>query len=194
VRQDGPSPVWVKVFQHTTPGSNVEHGTGFRGLTTIVDPTSQKEVLLVGNEGDPMLIFEIDPNNGFSFRIDINISQYLRNIWNTTVGYGVVSYNNMMPYGQFLLIGIFPTLPGRSNPFDSFGPAAHFLVRHSDGTYELQNIEDPTIQPTPLLLSTRALRPSPFSDDPVGTLYASGFDASYQPVHNTAWIYKGVPK
>lgn len=189
-RQDGPSPIWTRVFQHTTPGSNVAHGTGFRGLTALLDPVSQREVLLVGNEGRPMSVFKILPDSGFAFAVDIDITRYLQNIWNLPVKYGVVSYNNMMPYQDCLLIGIFPTLVG--TPFQGLGPTAKFLVRHLDATYDLQEISDPA-HSTDLLLSTRALCPSPFPDDPTGTLYASGFDACYRPVHNTAWIYKGTP-
>jgi hypothetical protein len=34
---------------------------------------------------------------------------------------------------------------------------------------------------------------SPFPTDPPGTVYAGGFDTDGNPVHNTAWLYKGVP-
>ena len=49
-RQDGTSPVWIRVFQHPMAGSNVKLGTGFRGLTAVVDPLSQRQMLLVVQE------------------------------------------------------------------------------------------------------------------------------------------------
>jgi hypothetical protein len=38
----------------------------------------------------------------------------------------------------------------------------------------------------------RALAVSPFASDPVGTVYAGGFDANNNLVHNTAWLYRGI--
>jgi hypothetical protein len=52
---------------------------------------------------------------------------------------------------------------------------------------------DPALHPKPMLVSVRSLICSPFPDDPPGTVYASGFDANGNSVHNTAWIYRGTP-
>ena len=53
--------------------------------------------------------------------------------------------------------------------------------------------KDSQIEPKPDLVAVRTLTLSPFPTDPVGTVYAGGFDANRNPVHNTAWLYKGVP-
>ena len=57
----------------------------------------------------------------------------------------------------------------------------------------MREIRDKQITPEPQLVSVRTLAVTPFSSDPPGTVYAGGFDANHNPVHNTAWLYKGVP-
>jgi hypothetical protein len=193
-RRDGTSPLWVRVFQHTMTGSNVPHGTGFRGLTAITDSVANRKVLLVAQEADPLLILKVDPLAGFSFQIDLNVSQFLSQQLDEAVGYGIGAYNNMAKYNGDLLIGLhLHVVENDTGLWHGLDPRAFFLIRSSDGKYELQQIIDPSLAPSPLMVATRSLLPSPFPDDPVGTLYASGFDTSYHPVHNTAWIYKGVP-
>jgi hypothetical protein len=57
----------------------------------------------------------------------------------------------------------------------------------------LRVIKDKQIEPEPQLVSVRTLAVTPFPSDPPGTVYAGGFDANNNAVHNTAWLYKGVP-
>ncbi len=75
----------------------------------------------------------------------------------------------------------------------AYYPNPMFLVRHCNGTYGFQTIT-PSITPAPSPIATRALAVSQFPGDPAGTIYAGGFDAHSLPAHNTAWLYKGVPK
>ncbi len=200
-RQDGGAPVWKKVFQRSVPSSNVKGGTGFRGLTMLDDPCLRRQVLLVAQEARPFVILKIDPRNGFRASVDLNISEYLGRRWNRDVGYGIAAYNNMTPYpgranaqAPSLLIGFEAALPQQpAGRFKKFELGAHFLVRHPDGRYDLRDVIDQSLRPSPVLLSVRALTASPFPEDPAGTLYAGGFDANSVPVHNTAWIYRGVP-
>jgi hypothetical protein len=70
-------------------------------------------------------------------------------------------------------------------------------VRSCKGEYTVEWVYDPAIKPVPALVAVRAIALSPFSQDPRGTIYAGGFDAgnALAPgVHNTAWLYKGVPR
>jgi hypothetical protein len=55
-------------------------------------------------------------------------------------------------------------------------------------------ISDPSITPAPTLIATRAMAVSQFSGDPAGTLYSGGYDAHFDPAHNTDWLYRGRPK
>ena len=70
-------------------------------------------------------------------------------------------------------------------------------MRDCTGGYTVHWVYDPALHPVPELVAVRAIAVSPFSQDPPGTIYAGGFDAGHAPppgVHNTAWLYKGVPK
>ena len=91
------------------------------------------------------------------------------------------------------LIGLEVTTPDAPETFNRKDPKAHFLVRDCSGGYTLHEIHDPQIVPQPQLVSVRSLAVSPFPDDPRGTIYAGGFDANHNKVHNSAWLYKGVP-
>jgi hypothetical protein len=66
-------------------------------------------------------------------------------------------------------------------------------VRACNGSYSLQEIFDPQLVPRTWLGAVRAFAPSPFLSDTAGTLYAGGFDTNFNPVHNTARLYKVVP-
>ena len=64
----------------------------------------------------------------------------------------------------------------------------NYLVRHCDGSYNIYAIHD--LDP---LRAIRSIVVSKFPGDPVGTLYAGGYDADNQPAHNTNWVYRGLP-
>ena len=92
-------------------------------------------------------------------------------------------------------MGVSIVAPTYLNAYENYYPPASFLVRYCNGTYSnLRPIVDPSITPALLLLATRALAVSQFSGDPAGTLYSGGYDAHYDPAHNTNWIYRGRPK
>jgi hypothetical protein len=70
-------------------------------------------------------------------------------------------------------------------------------VRDCKGSYTVNWVQDASLNPVPKLVAVRAISLSPFALDPVGTIYVGGFDAGNAPaqgVHNTAWLYKGVPR
>ena len=81
-----------------------------------------------------------------------------------------------------------------ANDYQGLYPTPSFLIRHCNGSYGFRTIVDPSITPPPPLISTRVIAPSQFTGDPAGTIYAGGYDAHFDPAHNTDWIYKGVPK
>jgi len=200
-RQDGKSPIWKVVFEHHL-NSNSGRGTGFRGLTAIPAQGGKGGRILFTVEDDPLVILSVDPLANFECKEDLNVSGYLAGIWKTTVKYGVAAYNNMLVYpypskeAPSLFIGFEIVTPklDETHRFKYWNANANFLIRHADGKYELREIFDPALAVKPKLVSTRTLALSPFPGDPPGTLYAGGFDGNYLPVHNTAWIYKGVPR
>jgi hypothetical protein len=202
-RIDGKSPSWKKVFT-TTIHAQSNRVTGFRGLTCVPSPSGSTNVLLVGVEDYPCRIYRVDPANTdptgqFAATLELNVSSYLTNLLGTPTTYGIVAYNNMTKFpdpatGPNLLIGLEAATPQASNAFGGrHNPNAYYLVRDSSAGYLLREIRDSQINPKPQLVSVRTLTLSPFQSDPPGTVYAGGFDCNRIPVHNTAWLYKGVP-
>lgn len=196
-RQDGPHPIWNLVYSHVPQKPFEEGSSGFRGLSAVNIPGQKYQQLLVTLEHNPCIIFRINPST-FKSVAEINVSAKLREQWNTKVGYIIAGYNDMLACDDPLalqpltLIGMETATPMLEGRFHSFNADAHYLVRRGDGQYSVQPIADHTLDYRPNMVSVRTMVRSPFADDPAGTIYAGGFDANSVPVHNTAWIYRGV--
>ena len=198
-RSDGNSPRWRKVFE-TTINSGNPRVTGLRGLTCLGG------LLLAGVEDNPARIYRIDPRQagaggGYSATMEVNVSSLLSAALGTEATYAIVAYNVMTEYPDpargcsRLLIGLETITPQGAGTFgrQRLDPRGHYLVRDCDGHYAVHEVRDSQITPPPELVSVRTFAVSPFSSDAPGTVYARGFDANSNPVHNTAWLYKGVP-
>jgi hypothetical protein len=200
VRTDGPNPSWQTLYQYAGPALP-SSSSGFRGLTCVPNLNGAGSMLIAALEGNSPDIYDI-PLNGSPPTIELHSANYLASQLGTWVDYGIGAYNNMIVYPQSgtpscpdLLIGLSIVATTYPTEYENYYPTASYLVRHCDGTYDdVYSIVDPTITPAPPLLATRALVVSQFPGDPAGTLYAGGFDAHYQPSHNTDWIYRGVPQ
>ncbi len=205
-RADGTVPTWNKVFE-TTIHLAGRHVTGLRGLTCIRNPLGSTDVLLVSVEDDPSRIYRINPRDigpagEYNATLELDVSSFLTQAIRTKTTYAIVAYNDMMEYRDStgacscLLLGLEAIAPEASASFGSllFNTHGYYLVRDCGGNYALREIRDFQIEPEPWLVAVRTLALSPFPADPPGTVYAGGFDANYTPVHNTAWLYKGVPK
>jgi hypothetical protein len=203
-RADGPNPSWKSVFETTIYGDKV---TGLRGLTAIPNPSGKGQVLVASIEDHPARIYFVDPNildgsGQFSSRLELDVSAFLTETLGTRVGYAGIAYNDTTAYPDpsggctRLLIGLEAVAPNGPRTFGARHHIsnAYYLVRDCDGRYALREIRDDAIDPQPDLVAVRALIVSPFPSDPAGTVYAGGFDTNRDPVHNTAWLYKGVPK
>jgi hypothetical protein len=202
-RTDGSSPAWKKVFEVNIRSARV---TGLRGLTSIRDPSSEGEILIASVEDNPARIYRINPHvndgaGGYGGTLELNVSRFLTEALGTRATYAGIAYNDTTAYPDDdghcsrLLIGLEVITPNAPNTFGSlrFSPNAYYLVRNCNGAYMLREIQDKHISPKPELVAVRALALSPFADDPPGTVYAGGFDTNRVEVHNTAWVYKGVP-
>jgi hypothetical protein len=145
-------------------------------------------------------IYDI-PLDGSQPTIELYTSNYLATQLGTYVDYVIAAYNNMIVDPQSgttscptLLIGLSIIANNYQNAYEGYYPPASFLARYCNGTYSyLPPIVDPSIKPAPPLIATRALAVTQFTGDPAGTLYGGGYDAHYDPAHNTNWIYRGVP-
>lgn len=205
-RLDGTLPAWKKVFETTIQSANNQHVTGLRGLTSIPNISGTGEVLLASVEDAPSRIYRIDPHEVdasgmFNATLELNVSSFLTQALGTETTYAGIAYNDTTEYPgrdrrcPFRLIGMEAITPNADDTFGKFkfNPDAHYLVRDCRGNYTLREIHDPGIVPNPQLVAVRALALSPFAADPIGTIYAGGFDANNNLVHNTAWLYRGVP-
>ncbi len=108
----------------------------------------------------------------------------------------------MMVYGNSedgcttLLMGVGSNTPGgKETTADGRHLAnGYYLSRSCKAVYTLHEVYDKSLELKPKISSVRTIIASPFANDPPGTVYAGGSDAYNNPVHNTAWLYKGVPK
>jgi len=204
-RLDGISPTWMKIFETAIhlPSPRI---VGLRGLTCIHDPSGSADVLLVGVEDSPSRIYRIDPRKTdpagqYEATLELDVSSFLTQALGTEATYAIVAYNDMTKYPDsagacsHLLIGLETVTLQTTVWFGEqhFNPHGYYLVRDCDGNYALREIRDRRIEPEPQLVAVRTFAVTPFQSDPPGTVYAGGFDANYNSVHNTAWLYKGVP-
>ena len=197
-RQDGTNPSWKTVFTwgHGLP---LNGGGALRALTAIPNPAGPGQVFLVAAEKPANKILRIDPSQGFAAVVELDTVAFASKALNVTVDDTLVAYNDMVSYGPAAcpsrLLGGFhanaPGAPGALN--NTWYPGANILIRDCKGAYTSVAVVDPAVKPTPALLAVRTIALSPFSQDPAGTIYVGGFDAGGVTVHNTAWLYKGVP-
>ncbi len=161
-------------------------------------------MLLVAVEDNPSRIYRINPQRAdavtglYAGILELNVSDFLSQNLGTKATYAIVAYNNMTLYKatgdcSALLMGLEVATPEVPEAFYRHNPKAYYLVRDCRGAYTLHQIRDTEIEPQPLLVSVRTIAVSPFPDELPGTIYAGGFDANSIPVHNTAWLYKGIP-
>jgi hypothetical protein len=65
-----------------------------------------------------------------------------------------------------------------------------YLVRDASAHYTLREVPDLTGQASRGLVAVRAIHVSPFPEDHGEALYMGGFDADFQPAHDSAWLYR----
>jgi hypothetical protein len=202
-REDGPQPNWKSTF--TLPrGETAANLRGFSGLTCASGP-SGRPTLFSSFQGASADIVRIDlDRTGARGSVELNVPEFLSGVLRTEATTAIVAYNDMTIYPTAdlacpsLLMGFSVHTPNEPETFASTRkyPGAGFLVRGCKGNYTVQWVQDPSLQTIPKLVAVRAITVSPFAQDPAGTIYAGGFDAGNAPargVHNTAWLYKGVP-
>jgi hypothetical protein len=191
-RVDGPAPSWVRVFSYDRPLS--VHNSGLRGMTAIPNASGHGQLLLVAMEGRAGRIYRIDPTSNYKAVVELDIVGFLRRQWKTQRRFYVIpAYNDMLTVTDprsgkpGLLIGL-----QAHNPQPGKETSAWYLVRHSDASYDLQEIpaiEEPK-RSNHGLVAVRAIAISPFPADAGRVIYFGGYDCNGKPAHDTAWLYQ----
>jgi hypothetical protein len=202
-REDGSQPAWRPVF--TLPRREIGgNERGFSGLTCATGPADEP-ALFSSFQGAASDIVRIDLGpSGAKGTVDLDAASFLSGVLHTAVTTMIVAYNDMTAYPTAdpacpsLLMGFSVHTPNEPATFSATHKYAGggFLVRDCKGQYTAQWVKDPAVRPVPRLVAVRAISLSPFSDESPGTIYVGGFDAGNAPdpgVHNTAWLYRGVP-
>ncbi len=203
-REDGARPSWKSIFTlpRSTNGNNVR---SFSGLTCNTGP-SGRPALFASFQGASADVVRIDLGpNGAKGTVELDVSDFLSRVLHTEVTTAIVAYNDMTVYPgadsacPSLLMGFSVHTPNEPVTFASTQkyPGGGFLMRDCTGNYTVHWVYDSSLHPVPELVAVRTIALSPFSRDPPGAIYAGGFDAGNAPppgVHDTAWLYKGVPK
>jgi hypothetical protein len=202
-RQDGSPPSWRPIFAlpRREAGGNER---GFSGLACAKGP-SGTPALFAAFQGAASDIVRIDLGpRGANGAVELDAPAFLSGVLHTAVPTMIVAYNDMTVYRTSdpacpsLLMGFSVHTPNEPVTFATTHKytGAGFLVRDCKGRYTAQWVKDPAMQPVPRLVAARAISLSPFPEEPSGTIYIGGFDAGNAPepgVHNTAWLYRGVP-
>jgi arylsulfatase A-like enzyme len=200
-RVDGTN-TWVPVYRWPGPSPLASSPIAQRamtGLTTVPDPRGTENEVLLGARSWPGVIERIDPINGHSVTVELDVRDFFARRWNdaTILSQGVsIGYTKFTPASDPVtgetvhLIGVWIEHPAAaSSPYNG----THFLIRHHDATYEAADI--PNFDPLPpgqTLRGTRAIAVSPFSENAGLAFYFGGYDSADDDAQNTAWIKSGV--
>lgn len=204
-RTDGATPAWTEIYfcpEETSP-------CGLRGLSSVPNPNGRGEVLLFAALSK---VRRIDPADGCKETVEMDLPQFLTQLWGVKVSFVLSAYNEFLPCklpgtGEPVwLFGFESSYPAaavqanagklrlfvREGHRGAFAAEARYFVRHANGThirYEVAEVADPRQS---ALVAVRALAVSPFAADGARALYFGGFDCNAVPSHNTAWIYRGI--
>ncbi|HEY3322636.1 MAG TPA: hypothetical protein VGP72_19430 [Planctomycetota bacterium] len=198
-RTDGAAPVWEKVYSDDTK-EHWELG-GIRGLTAIPAPSGGGEAILFSHTDR---IIRLDPNDNNRATVELNMRALLAQNWKTPVpGAIIAAYNDMLPiqdpvaHQTVHIVGVEGCIQrgvkdGNCRP-DSHGgwyAGGSYLIRASDRSYRLKEVNGRWGPGKPKLVAPRAYVVSPFVEDEGKWVYFGGFDCNFVPALDTAWIFR----
>ena len=202
-RKDGPSPAWEKVYSDNTR-EHWELG-GIRGLTAVPSPRGSGESILFSHTDR---IIRIDPRDDHRATVELRIRQLLQKSWGTAVrGSIIAAYSDMMPLkdpatGRTVhIVGVQGRIERggkdkkyRRDTFFGWYAGGSYLIRESDRSYRLKEVNGRWAPGKPKLVAPRAFVVSPFPEDAGGQIYFAGFDANFFPALDTAWVFRASVK
>jgi len=198
-RKDGPSPVWGKAYSDNTR-EHWELG-GIRGLTAVPSANGTGQSLLFSHTDR---IIRIDPRDDHRATVELGIRPLLQRSWGTPVpGSIIAAYSDMMPLedpatGRTVhIMGVQGRIERggkdktyRRDTFFGWYAGGSYLIRESDQSYRLKEVNGRWARGKPKLVAPRALVVSPFPEDAGGHVYFAGFDANFFPALDTAWVFR----
>ena len=194
-RIDGNTPYWKIIYEVApTPAYQATAGSGFRGLSCVPNTHGAGNMLIAFWEGNggaappqsEVRAYDIPTNKDF-FTAVVEKDLSLTFAGSDNSG-GIVAYNNTIVYPYSGSTGCPDIIAGTQLWSTQTKTTLNYLVRHCDGSYNIYAIPDSNP-----LRAIRSIVVSQFPGDPVGTLYAGGYDADDRPAHNTNWVSRGLP-
>ena len=198
-RTDGRSGVWKKVYSDGTR-EHWELG-GIRGLTAVGSPNGPGQSILFSHTDR---IIRVDPKDDHKATVELKIRQLLERSWGMAVGGRIIAaYSNMMPLkdpatGRTVhIMGVQGRIERgprnkkyRGDTFFGWYAGGSYLIRESDRSYRLKEVNGRWAPGKPRLVAPRTYVISPFPKDAGGQVYFGGFDANFFPALDTAWIFR----
>ena len=198
-RADGADPRWEKVYSDNTLED--WYLAGIRGLTAVASPSGSGQSLLFWHTDR---IIRLDPNDDHRATVELRIRPLLKENWGMPVpGDIIAAYSDMMPLkdpatGRTVhIMGVEGRieLGGKEKRYrpDTYGgwyAGGSYLIRASDRTYRVKEVNGRWAPGKPKLVAPRAFVVSPFAQDASGHIYFGGFDANFFPAQNTGWIFR----
>jgi hypothetical protein len=194
-RIDGNTPSWKVIYAIVpTAAYQATSASGLRGLTCVPNTHGNGNMLIAFWEGDAgaappesaVRVYDI-PTDKDSFTPGVEKDLSLTFAGSDNIG-GIVAYNNTIVYPYSGSASCPDIIAGTQLWSTLTKTTVNYLVRHCDGSYNIHAIHDSNP-----LTAIRSIVVSKFPGDPVGTLYAGGYDTDTQPAHNTNWVYRGLP-
>ena len=198
-RKDGVNPAWEKVYSDGTR-EHWELG-GIRGLTTVPSPGGAGKSIIFSHTDR---IIRVDPLDDHKATVELNIRLLLQESWGTPIpGSIIAAYSYMLPLtdpatGRTVhIMGVQGrTQRGgsdkeyRSDTYGGWYAGGSYLIRESDQSYRLKEVNGRWESGKPKLVAPRAFALSPFPEDAARHVYIGGFDCNFLPALDTAWIFR----
>ena len=201
-RNDGVSPTYTVAHDFSDLSTNINSAVGgIRGLTTIANPNSNNDALLLMwcPDGQSQgVIYRLEPDGAGGFdrfyetKISMLVASYLPG---ANVNYLLGAYNEFYEYVDPLtsdtvhLVGIEATITGGGYPtWNGYYKGGLFAIRDASMQYSLEEINGAIGINDTALVSNRCYIKSPFENE--DAIYYGGFDPNSNTSTNMAWIFK----
>ena len=188
---------WEAIYSYriTEDFDNTRYASGFRGLTCVDKPGSDgKKTLLSGFESVGGDIMNVDPDTGTA-TTELRSRRLLTEKWGSEPVKPdiIVGYNDAPQVSSNPDTRLFTVLA--RSPNGNEDNSAWFISRTADNPpafalHQVKPLRWPNKRSDSALWSVRTVAVSPFPEDKGNVLYMGGYDGHFQPVHNTAWLYR----